>query len=150
VTEVLRILLQALVSLALYAFLGILLFTLWRDIQESRLSVSNRGSAYLQIHVEGRRSWTQELEIINLIGRAQDNTIMLDDETVSTHHARLSYQEDRWWLEDLGSKNGTRVNDIALEHPLVVTSGDLIQLGAVRLRLRIGVSGLDLNRDSGA
>lgn len=149
-TEVLRILLQALVSLALYAFLGFLLFTLWRDIQESRLSVFNRGKAFLQIDPESHRSWTQDLEVINLIGRAQDNTIVLDDETVSTHHARLSYQEDRWWLEDLGSKNGTRVNDIPLEHPLVVTSGDLIQLGAVRLRLRIGGSGSDVNRDPGA
>lgn len=145
-----RAALQALVSLALYAFLGFLLFTLWRDMQLSKSTAFQRESAFLLIDADGGRARSQDLDTVNLIGRANDNTIILDDETVSTHHARLSFQEGRWWLEDLGSKNGTRVNDILLEQPLVVTSGDLIQLGAVELRLHVGTHSVGSEHESGA
>jgi pSer/pThr/pTyr-binding forkhead associated (FHA) protein len=71
------------------------------------------------------------LNAVNLLGRAADNTIRLLDKSVSAYHARLSFQSGQWWLEDLGSRNGTMVNRVRLEGPLVVTYGDVIQLGGV-------------------
>ena len=44
------------------------------------------------------------------IGRAEDNTLQLRHPSVSKHHARIVYQEGRFWLEDLNSTNGTEVN----------------------------------------
>src|SRR4030066_202946 len=55
---------------------------------------------------------------VNLLGRAADNTIVLDENTVSAHHARLSYQQGQWWLEDQGSKNGSGVHELDLPAPL--------------------------------
>jgi pSer/pThr/pTyr-binding forkhead associated (FHA) protein len=79
-----------------------------------------------------------DLEEMNLIGRAADNTIQLDESTVSAYHARLSFNQGQWWLEDLGSRNGTYLNDIVVEEPLVVTYGDEIQFGKARYQLNSG------------
>ncbi|MGD8634401.1 MAG: FHA domain-containing protein, partial [Anaerolineales bacterium] len=82
------------------------------------------------------------LDNLNLIGRAADNTIVLDDEIVSAHHARLSYLSDRqWWLEDLGSRNGTAVNAVPVDEPLAVTDGDTISFGNVEFRLVVEDAG---------
>ena len=42
-----------------------------------------------------------------LIGRAEDSTLVLDDDYASTRHARLTQQGQEYFLEDLGSTNGT-------------------------------------------
>jgi pSer/pThr/pTyr-binding forkhead associated (FHA) protein len=76
--------------------------------------------------------------VTNLIGRAADNSICLDDSTISAYHVRLSFQGGQWWLEDLGSRNGTGVNDLAIEEPLVVTYGDRIRVGRVEMKLSAG------------
>ena len=79
------------------------------------------------------------LEEINLIGRATDNTLILNEGTISGYHARLSYQNEQWWLEDLGSRNGTFVNELPVSEPLVVTYGDMLGFGKTRLRLVSGI-----------
>jgi pSer/pThr/pTyr-binding forkhead associated (FHA) protein len=74
----------------------------------------------------------------NLLGRAPDNTIRVDDVTVSSHHARIVFRSGQWILEDLGSRNGTRVNGIAVAGPMVITYGDDLQLGELVFGLRAG------------
>jgi pSer/pThr/pTyr-binding forkhead associated (FHA) protein len=44
------------------------------------------------------------------IGAGSDNDLMLSDRFVSTRHARLWWDGAEWWLEDLGSRNGTAIN----------------------------------------
>lgn len=68
------------------------------------------------------------------IGREPDNDVVVDEDTVSGRHVRLAPRDGRWWVEDLGSTNGTWVNDrqVAGRHPL--KSGDVIQIGRVSLR----------------
>jgi len=48
------------------------------------------------------------------IGRDGRSTVVLEDAQVSRHHARIVFQEDSYWIEDLGSVNGTRVNGEAV------------------------------------
>jgi ABC-type multidrug transport system ATPase subunit/pSer/pThr/pTyr-binding forkhead associated (FHA) protein len=69
------------------------------------------------------------------LGRAPDNDIVLDDALVSRHHARIEWLESRAHLTDLGSANGTVVNDSALSAgvPQPLGSGDSIQIGDVEL-----------------
>jgi len=57
---------------------------------------------------------------------------------VSAYHARISHQGGQWWLEDLGSRNGTHLNEIPVEQPLVVIFGDRIRVGRVVLQLESG------------
>jgi pSer/pThr/pTyr-binding forkhead associated (FHA) protein len=67
------------------------------------------------------------------VGRSADSDIMLDDVTVSRHHAQFLADGDGWVLADMGSLNGTYVNRRPTER-LRLTSGDLIQIGKYRLQ----------------
>jgi pSer/pThr/pTyr-binding forkhead associated (FHA) protein len=78
---------------------------------------------------------TLPLGPVNVIGRSPASDILLPDDSVSTRHAQLSRRGRQWWLEDLGSTNGTRVNGRFLESPMVVTEGDILEFGRVRLQL---------------
>jgi pSer/pThr/pTyr-binding forkhead associated (FHA) protein len=130
-------LLRFLPAIPLYLFLGALLVTLWRDRESVKSSTRRIPAAQLREQVDGQGA-SYKLEEVNLIGRAADNTIRLADSAVSAYHAKLSFQAGQWWLEDLGSRNGTRVNQLRLEEPLVVTHGDVIHLGGVSLVLSPG------------
>ncbi len=67
------------------------------------------------------------------VGRSADNDVMLDDVTVSRHHAEFVADGDQWTLMDKGSLNGSYVNRTSIERH-VLTSGDLIQIGKFRLQ----------------
>ncbi len=67
------------------------------------------------------------------IGRAPENRIVLTDSSVSRQHARLFSREDAWWIEDLGSKNGTKVNGNLIEGPKRLKQGDGLQVGSFQL-----------------
>ncbi len=67
-------------------------------------------------------------------GRAPDNTIVIADPTVSSRHARLYLQGSQWYIQDLGSTNGTFVNNVRVtQHP--VRMGDQIRLGAIVIQI---------------
>jgi class 3 adenylate cyclase len=63
------------------------------------------------------------------LGRAEDNSITLDSAQVSRHHARLTWNGSCYVIEDLGSKNGTWLNERRVDEPAVLRSGDLVRLG---------------------
>lgn len=130
---------RVVLSLILYAFLGMLLLFLWKEIQSHRASEIHTPPAVLVLADGSDTEMSHSLTANNRIGRAADNSLVLHDETTSAHHARLSFQEGQWWLEDLGSRNGTTVNGIPLEGPLVVTYGDLVAFGRVESRLEAAV-----------
>jgi hypothetical protein len=65
------------------------------------------------------------------IGRGPGATLRLADVTVSRCHAELRYVDDGWMVRDLGSMNGTSVNDLRITTPVRVRPGDRIQCGAV-------------------
>ena len=71
-----------------------------------------------------------------LIGRANDSTLVLDDDYASTRHARISETNGVWYLEDLGSTNGTYVGQSKVENPIVIESGVPIRIGRTVLELR--------------
>jgi len=64
------------------------------------------------------------------VGRALDNQVILEDTTVSRHHARLVPRGDHWMVEDLGSTHGCFVNSHRVTTSLL-RPGDRLQLGSV-------------------
>jgi predicted component of type VI protein secretion system len=66
-------------------------------------------------------------------GRAPDNTIRLEDGTVSHHHAVLLLEGSEYKLRDLNSTNGTRVNGLRIVEAKL-HSGDQVRLGSVEMR----------------
>jgi hypothetical protein len=125
-------------ALVLYGFLASVLLFLWRDLRASAKASELAPPAHLIVRGEAAPSRAFALSGLNLVGRASDNTILIDDSTVSSHHARLSYQGGQWWLEDLGSKNGTGVNELDVQDPIVVTFGDQIRFGNIVTELKSG------------
>ena len=64
-----------------------------------------------------------------LIGREQGSTLQIDSPGVSRKHARLTYQENQYLVEDLGSSNGTFVNGERISRPWPLKNGDMIGIG---------------------
>lgn len=76
-----------------------------------------------------------DVQGVTTLGRADSCKIVIDDTSVSAHHALLRSTEDGWSVEDLGSRNGTLVNGRPVASQSSIACGDSIQLGRVRLRL---------------
>lgn len=76
-----------------------------------------------------------EISGATTIGRARNSRIVLDDSSVSAHHALLRPVEGAWIIEDLESRNGTLVNGRRIQEPATLACGDSLQFGRVRLRL---------------
>ena len=70
------------------------------------------------------------------IGRANDATLVLNDDYASTRHARLFPQDGQWIVEDLGSTNGTYLDRQKLTQPTPVPPGVPIRIGKTVLELR--------------
>ena len=66
------------------------------------------------------------------VGRRPDADIFLDDVTVSRDHAMLVHRSDEWFLDDLGSLNGTYVNRHRMESQRL-EDGDELQVGKYKL-----------------
>lgn len=71
-----------------------------------------------------------------LLGRAQEATLVLEDDYASGRHARLFPQGSRWFIEDLGSTNGTFLGGSQLTRALPVEPGMPIRIGKTVLELR--------------
>jgi hypothetical protein len=71
-----------------------------------------------------------------LIGRADDSTLVLDDDYASTRHAKLSLRGDEWYVEDLGSTNGTYLDRAKVTAPIRVPLGTQIRIGKTVIELR--------------
>lgn len=139
---VLLLLLRLLAALVLLAFLGVIGWLIYQDMQLTRELWAERGRAYGVLRVVGGDQGNGRpadglypLRPVTSIGRASANTIVLEDDYVSNEHAMLMLRGRQWWLEDLNSRNGTLLNDVRLDAPTVVSPGDVITIGNTRLKL---------------
>jgi DNA-binding winged helix-turn-helix (wHTH) protein len=73
----------------------------------------------------------------HVLGRDPDVEIYLDSPGVSRRHARITVAADRATIEDLGSKNGTFVGERQVQGSRLLTDGDTIAIGSVKLALRV-------------
>jgi pSer/pThr/pTyr-binding forkhead associated (FHA) protein len=83
---------------------------------------------------KGERAELAEAPI--LIGRGSDAAIRLDDDYVSTRHARIASSGDQWFVEDLGSTNGTYIGSARITQPTTLTLGTQVRIGKTLLELR--------------
>jgi pSer/pThr/pTyr-binding forkhead associated (FHA) protein len=71
-----------------------------------------------------------------LIGRAPSCTLVLDDDYSSSRHARLYPEGGQWFVEDLGSTNGTFLDSTRVDSPLPVPAGARVKVGKSVLELQ--------------
>ncbi|WP_031516180.1 FHA domain-containing protein [Desulfofalx alkaliphila] len=65
------------------------------------------------------------------LGRSAKNDVSIVDDFVSTEHAAIKLKDGQYWLEDMGSLNGTYLNEKRLTRPAVLANGDRVRLGGV-------------------
>ncbi len=70
-----------------------------------------------------------------MIGRGADCQLILDDDYVSTRHARVVAGETGLYIEDLGSTNGTYVNGARITAPTAISMSDTLRIGKTILKL---------------
>ena len=75
------------------------------------------------------------LDVITPLGRDVNNAIVIDDPFASADHAVLTYRGRSWYLEDLGSTNGSYINGRRVDGVAPMGFGDELQIGQVRMRL---------------
>ncbi len=127
------------ITAALYAFLAWALYTLWRDIRSQQEVLGGNQAPPLLLTIQAaENSLVQRFTRSQvLIGRSQHCDCVIDDRTLSSQHARLSFHHHQWWLEDLGSTNGTLLHGEPVTTPVVLTSGDPITCGKVLITVEI-------------
>jgi len=128
--------LRLLMAAAVYTFLGWALWTIWQDLrQEGQKALAQKFPAIrLEVRTRNRILAIQTFSKPEItLGRNPECDITIDDETASARHAKLSYHHNQWWIEDLSSTNGTRLNKEKLTLPTVLTSDDEIQCGKTKV-----------------
>jgi pSer/pThr/pTyr-binding forkhead associated (FHA) protein len=99
---------------------------------------AGRGSARILVVTAGALKGTSldlDQEQITL-GRANDATLVLNDDYASSRHARIFPQDGQWIVEDLGSTNGTYLDRQKVTRPMPVPVGVPIRIGKTVLELR--------------
>jgi len=70
------------------------------------------------------------------IGRSSDSTIVIQDDYTSTHHARLENRAGVWFVNDLGSTNGTLVDGKRISSPVELRIGTTVTVGETTFEIR--------------
>jgi hypothetical protein len=165
--DVLLLILRVIAGLLLLAIMGAVFWVVWRDYraaahvvdqssrQRGRLVVIEMGASGATSDAGEDQATTEltgspeALEAAHLVGasfpllplttlgRAPTNTIVLNDTFCSQDHARLTWRGGQWWLEDRDSSNGTRLNGEPVREPVVVSSGDVIGVGRIALKVEL-------------
>jgi pSer/pThr/pTyr-binding forkhead associated (FHA) protein len=135
---VIRLLLTAL----LYSFLVAVFIVLWRDLRatpQAPVAIQERKARLIALaSCEGLEEGVAlALQPFTTLGRSPANTIVVPDTFASAEHALISWRGGQWWLEDLGSRNGTRLNDVSVTMQTVLSTGDVISIGQVKLKVEM-------------
>ena len=124
----------------LFGFIGLAFWLLWRDLRTQSATLTRPRFPAIQLTgIDATSPQTVRFSRSQvLVGRDPAAELYLEDKTISARHARLYYQDTQWWVEDLGSTNGTLLNQERVVEPVVLANGDRLQFGQVAFTLIIG------------
>jgi pSer/pThr/pTyr-binding forkhead associated (FHA) protein len=132
--------LRVAMAVVLYAFLSWALILLLRDLRHESDKIRARQLARITLILEAEPEahLFQFTQTEVLIGRDPLCDLEINDSSVSSQHARLSFHHNQWWLDDLKSRNGTLLNDELVTTAVVLTRNDKIRCGGATLQVKIG------------
>jgi pSer/pThr/pTyr-binding forkhead associated (FHA) protein len=122
----------------LYLFLFRVIRALLRDLRAAAREPTMRPGRLVVLESPGGEPTAGQsfgLDVITPLGRDVNNAIVIDDPFASADHAVLTYRGRGWYLEDLGSTNGSYVNGRRVDGVAPMAFGDELQIGQVRMRL---------------
>ncbi len=139
------LILRILFVVLIYLFLMQVVIAITRDLRKTAISVENTGSkgspvlGHLIVVDSGPSNILPgtrfDLEPQTVIGRGPTNTIQITDNFISSEHTRLSFRNGVWYVQDLGSVNGTFVNNQPAREATPAKAGDIIRVGYIQFKL---------------
>ncbi len=124
--------------LLLYVFLFRVVRTLLRDLRAAAREPTTTMGRLVVLASPGAEppaGHVFALDAITTLGRDVNNAIVVEDPFASAEHAVLTFRGSAWYVEDLGSTNGTFVNGHPVSGVATIGFGDELQVGQVRFRL---------------
>ena len=121
----------------IYYFIYSIIRLIYWDIQQiNKRGIKTQDSPYLKLVNRKDRLDFEVHEFYDLkeetsIGRGKDNDIQILDKYISTQHSKITMDEGAYFLEDLGSVNGTYLNGVKIQDVVEVKNGDRIGIGQV-------------------
>ena len=125
--------LRILAAAALFLFLGWALRLIWMDLKRQAVGEADQkipGLTLTPVENPELESYQTSQSPLT-VGRDPACGLHLQDKTISSRHAQLTYQMGQWWVEDLQSMNGTDLNNQVVSGPVVLTSGDELRFGQI-------------------
>ncbi len=136
---ILALVIRIILLVILYLFVGWIGYTIYIDLKKG-FQINKQTSAppiLLETHLKGQKLIKRFENEEILIGRDPNCTLPIDNEAISFHHAKLSFHHRQWWVEDLGSTNGSFLNETKVESPTVLTNQDQIRLGTIIIQITL-------------
>ena len=126
---------------ALYVFLALVVRALVRDL---RAAARDPAGALGRLVVVASASLPSAgtvfpLDAVTTLGRDLGSSVVLEDPFSSARHAILTFRGRGWYVEDLGSTNGTLVNGVPVAGAVPLGFGDELQIGDTAMRLERGL-----------
>jgi pSer/pThr/pTyr-binding forkhead associated (FHA) protein len=147
-------LVQGIFLILLYLFVSRVARVVWRDLTATSATAatpprSGRGKASaakrkqratpreLVVHTPQGRPQVVRLDAHDVtFGRAETSTVRLDDPYISDHHAKVFLSDDEWRITDMGSTNGTFLNQVKVTSPTPIAAGDQLGIGKTTVQVR--------------
>ncbi len=141
--DILLLALRAITAALLLGFLAAIFWVLWHDFRAAANTLSEgrrqRGRLIVIHSPDGAMDTATSFPLLPLtsLGRSPTKTIVLNDTFCSQEHALVTRRGGQWWLEDRNSSNGTRLNDEPVREPVVISTGDVIGIGQILLKVEL-------------
>jgi hypothetical protein len=103
-------------------------------------AAADTADAWLVVERGGGLERDQRFDLIGglSIGRSKESDVQIEDRYASSLHARVFSRENRFYVEDMSSTNGTLLNGAVLKGEAELIDGDTIQIGDTEFRLEVG------------
>jgi pSer/pThr/pTyr-binding forkhead associated (FHA) protein len=124
----------------IYSIIFIALRVMYSDVKSGDKKRILKKSLGLEVVEVGKNRELKKGSIIPIrqditIGRKDDNILVLSEEYISGHHAKIYIKNTEYYVEDLNSTNGTYLNDGKLHGRSLLKAGDEIRIGNVIFRV---------------
>ncbi len=133
--------LRIILLILFYVFIGWISYLIYSDLRGSgRIGAGKATIPPIHFHFTDNDESIENIytksEII--LGRDPASDLPLSDDRISLRHCKIAYYQNQWWVEDLGSTNGTYLNNALITSNIVLMNGDILRLGHQEIRVKMG------------
>jgi pSer/pThr/pTyr-binding forkhead associated (FHA) protein len=137
--DLIKLILKIAIIGVVYIIIVFALRIMYKDIKNGGKKKVKKNPLGLEIINPGKNSNLKMGSVIPIqngitIGRKEDNMVILNDEYVSSHHAKI-YKNIDYYLEDINSTNGTFLNSDKVTGKTILKKGDIIEIGTSEFKV---------------